>query len=111
MFLGVTFLVVSPEDTLSSSDLLQYINPKEESLWVDQESARRLQDLFRNSLNIKIACRFRGEDSEEEDYDFLVWSVQTRMSQITTHTHTEFFGKRTRGGGFGVGYRLTVGHW
>ena len=46
---------------------------------VDEASARRLQDLFKNGYDIKISYRPFGEN---EDQDFLTWSVEAQISRI-----------------------------
>jgi len=56
------------------------VNPKNERLWADQDSAHRLQVLIRNGHNIQITCRLLHE---KEDCDFLAWSVRAQMSQST----------------------------
>ena len=56
------------------------VNPKNERLWADQDSAHRLQVLIRNGHNIQITCRLLHE---KEDCDFLAWSVRAQMSQCT----------------------------
>ena len=73
-WLVVDLIMTCPPKTISIH--VKHPDPEDGDFLIDEESARRFQDLIKNGYNIEITCRCRGETKNR---DLLAWSVEIRM--------------------------------
>jgi len=67
-------IMTCPPKTLSIH--VEHPDSGDDDFLIDEESARRFQDLIANGYNINITCRLWREN---KDRDLLAWSVASRM--------------------------------